>query len=90
MDARELIAQLEQTAEGQDDLHARLIQTLKSYASDSESYLEAIELHIHRTQMNRSAVITEAAYLVAEREHGTDALRFMLSAARAANGRTVQ
>lgn len=66
--ARALIARLEALAEEQDDLHKRLIDTLKSYAEESECYLEVIERQIERTAMARSSVVVEAAFLIAEHE----------------------
>ncbi|MBV2183776.1 MAG: hypothetical protein KUL88_04440 [Rhizobium sp.] len=66
--ARALIARLETLAEEQDELHRRLVDTLKAYAEASETYLEAIERQIERTAHVRAAVVVEAAFLVAEHE----------------------
>lgn len=81
--ARDLIARLEAIGEQQDEIHRRLIDTLKTYAEASECYLEAVERQIERTALARSAVVVEAAFLIAEQEDdGADKGRF-----HRANGR---
>ena len=67
---RQLINQLEQLADRQDDLQARLLDSLKAYADASEANIEAIERHMEQNALSRSSVIVEAACLLTERETG--------------------
>lgn len=86
--ARALIARLETLAEEQDELHRRLVDTLKAYAEASETYLEAIERQIERTAHVRAAVVVEAAFLVAENEDEAAGIGRLYSSLRRSPGRS--